>query len=536
MKKNNMNKKRIIVVSSILLVVCMVTATISIYVSANKVDKGKAGDSEVEINYDDEEYCGGTVINVENPVVQDIYNTYENKQLNLTVGEDKKISYTVDKATKDKIDGMCSALCMEAEKQSESDEASVLYLGEKVDCAYDKASGEAKSEFDVKWLLVNGKVPVAMYNETKTDIGKSYCTPAFINDSEKAQNILVSIKNSNEVEILGYLDKEGKTCDLESNSKICPAYANYAYSIASISSDTLEATEVYNEQVYTYGEDFKLTYDTLPNGSYFYSMKTKYTDNNETDEDESSYGYFTTLKELNVENSNVVSIKDKEVVETKGLEGYNYMKCSKFLKEVWKHVKCNTKEEFHLTYEHKIDGVQKGYISTWNSLGINKALRTDNFASLDEEDKKTVETLQKMCQKQQSDSNCLMLRKVSADYLTSVFGLKDADGNTLSDAAIKSYTDEQKLELEDRMQSLVGRKMVEKGFMSASILPYVNIIFGRTVYILIKVPTGSNYYISHNVVESEAIFPTNTCLTVESIQYDKSKGKYIMITKLSQDK
>ena len=77
--------------------------------------------------------------------------------------------------------------------------------------------------------------------------------------------------------------------------------------------------------------------------------------------------------------------------------------------------------------------------------------------------------------------------------------------------------------------------MVEKGFMSASILPYVNIIFGRTVEIIIKVPAGSKYYISHNVVESEAVFLTNTKLTVDSVEYNEDKEKYTIVATLSQD-
>ena len=42
----------------------------------------------------------------------------------------------------------------------------------------------------------------------------------------------------------------------------------------------------------------------------------------------------------------------------------------------------------------------------------------------------------------------------------------------------KAYSKEDKIELAERMKSIVGSTVVEKGFMSASMLPYENIMGG----------------------------------------------------------
>ena len=48
-----------------------------------------------------------------------------------------------------------------------------------------------------------------------------------------------------------------------------------------------------------------------------------------------------------------------------------------------------------------------------------------------------------------------MLRKVSADYLTNVFGITALNGETLSDDMVKEYSDGEKLQLEDNDNELV---------------------------------------------------------------------------------
>jgi hypothetical protein len=101
-------------------------------------------------------------------------------------------------------------------------------------------------------------------------------------------------------------------------------------------------------------------------------------------------------------------------------------------------------------------------------------------------------------------------------------------------AEINSYTKEEKLELEERLQSIVGATMEEKGFMPASMLPSENKMGARVVEMTIKVPEQSKYYVTINYNQSEAVFPPGAKLTVDSVKYDEVKNKYVMVISLSQ--
>ena len=224
-----------------------------------------------------------------------------------------------------------------------------------------------------------------------------------------------------------------------------------------------------------------------------------------------------------------------EEYEDDTIDGYKYLEWYEFLELSSRHEDLNTKKEVRQIRIHKINGESRGYTNTKNSFKINKALRTDNYDSLDDEDKLTVETLTNMCNKLKSDRKCLMLRLVALDYMTSVYGIKSKDGKDLTSEMFHKYTEAEKVELADRMQSIVGSTIVEKGFMSASMLPNENIMGARVVEMTIKVPENLNYYITINYNQSEAIFPPGTKLTCESLKYNPEKDKYEMVILLSQD-
>ena len=532
------NKKYAGVIAASALAVGAILVGVGAYAKANN----PATDGQVNVNYEDDYYCNSVLMDVNNPTIANIYENYEKSELSL-VANGSDISYTVNLNDASKIESVSSALSMTMDKEMNVEGDAWLYLGSKKDCEYDEATGKAVSKFDGKWLMLNGKIPVAMYNEDDENGIKTYYTPVYMNEEDESKNLLVEIDESLAVKIKGIvIDKdvdgnplsEVKIEPLQVGDILCPAYVNYNYSVVNVTNDVMDATEIYNEDTYVYGTDFELTYEVMPENSYQYCMKTNYKDDTSTEIDETDYGFFTRPSDVNFANEQIVAVAYKEE-DTGSVDGIDYMDCFDFLKQVWKHKKVNTPQELYQAFEHKIDNVEKGYISTWNSLIINKALRTDNYDSLDADDKLTTTTLNGMCEKVSSTKDYLMLRKVSADYLTNVFGVKALNGETLTDDMVKNYTDAEKQQLEDNLQSIVGYKMTEKGFMSASILPYVNIIFGRTVEIIIKVPAGSKYYVSHNVVESEAVFLTNTQLTVDSVEYNESKEKYTIIATLSQN-
>ena len=232
---------------------------------------------------------------------------------------------------------------------------------------------------------------------------------------------------------------------------------------------------------------------------------------------------------------NVFIDEECEEYADTSVDGYKYLEWYEFLDLSSKHEDVSTRKEIKQIRVHKLNGESRGYTNTKNSFKINKALRTDNYDSLDDEDKLTVETLTNMCNKIKSDRKCLMLRLVALDYMTSVYGIKSKDGQDLTSEMFHKYSKEEKQELADRMQSIVGTTVVEKGFMSASMLPNENIMGARVVEMTIKVPENLNYYITINYNQSEAIFPPGTKLTCESLKYDEEKDKYAMVIVLSQD-
>ena len=179
-------------------------------------------------------------------------------------------------------------------------------------------------------------------------------------------------------------------------------------------------------------------------------------------------------------------------------------------------------------FEHFINKEKKGYISTWNSLNINRKLRTDKYNELDEDDKLTVDVLQKNCLNNVAEDNYIALRNVSADFFTTIFGI-EYNGQKLSDGLVKNMGDEKCIELEEKLQrEIVGKKVLEKGFMSVSLVPAVNIVFGRKIKINVLIPKGSKFYVTNIIVESEAIFPRNTSLVINSVNYDTKKDKFVI--------
>ena len=70
------------------------------------------------------------------------------------------------------------------------------------------------------------------------------------------------------------------------------------------------------------------------------------------------------------------------------------------------------------------------------------------------------------------------------------------------------------------------KEIHEKGFMSVSLIPNVNIMIARKVRLMIMVPKGTKAYVTHNVVESEAILPPNTNLVVKDVHYNRYRNRF----------
>ena len=495
--------------------------------------------------YSDEEYDGANLLNIDSNSVKDILQCYENDKLDISVDDDYSMKYTVDNNMKGNVVNVEATVCIEKKYETDcgGSEKAALYLGSYDNCEYDKESGEVTSKYDFKGLIVNDEQPIATYFVSEDDKGTVYHTPVYLDDSDKATKLVVLVDNDGGVKVEGQLvevDEEGKVLDepkiepLKNGVVIWPAYENFVVKQASIDETCVDASEVLNEdESYVYGTDFNLTFTDIPDGKYLYNYKIEYQNGEDKKEDvegnkeEPEYCLYTDQQQVEVKEDEVVASKEINL-EDFSIENYKTLGLRKFLYYVLKNKKNISEEDKKQVYERRVDGFEhpKGYISTWNSLDINRAMRTDTVDKLDADDQKTVEVLTKNCMNNQFDHDLLAIRNVSADFLTTIFGTK-LNGEGLTDQMLREGGDKLCFELEEDLQkTIIGKKIHEKGFMSVSLIPNVNIMIARKVRLMIMVPKGTKAYVTHNVVESEAILPPNTNLVVKDVHYNRYRNRF----------
>lgn len=505
--------------------------------NADQVDSNNTVISE----YSDYEYEGANVVDIDSKSVQDILKCYEKDNLSLKVDDDYTIGYTISSGMKDNVVNVEAAVCMEKSYESDAgdQEKAILYIGSTDDCDYNKDTGNVTSEYDFKGLVLNDEQPLATYFVSEDDKGGIYHTPVYLDESEEAVMLVVGVDNDGKVTVEGQLvdkDEDGnkleetKVVPLKSGTVIWPAYENYIVKQATIDETCIEASEVYDEEEsYVYGTDYNLTFTDIPDGKYLYNYKFEYSGNDvaATSEDVPQYCVYTDQQEVEVKDDEVAAV-NKVKLEEICVEDYKTLSIKSFLKYVKNNRKNLSDEDKYQLYEHKVEGydILKGYISTWNSLEINRAMRTDTIDKLCDDDKKTVDVLTKNCMNNQFDEDLLAIRNVSADFLTTIFGTQ-LNGENLTDDMLKKGGDKVCLELEKELQKdIIGKTIVEKGFMSVSLVPAVNIVFGRKVRLMIMIPKGTKAYVTHNVFESEAILPPNSNLIVKDVTYNKFRNRF----------
>lgn len=541
MSKNMSNRKMALIALGIcfLLIGGFVGINAMFGSSANQINNPE--EKEIVSSYNDDEYGGEVPVDIDNEDVQDILQCYDSGNLATKVEEDNSIAYTVDNNVKESVENVEGAVCIEKVYFTDAEEGDkdILYLGSMSNCSYDKNGGEVTSKFSYKGLLLNNKQPLATYLVGKDDENTLYKTPVFIGESSDSSMILVSVDDKDEVKILGIYvekDEEGNKLDdpkvepIDNGTVVYPAYENFVLKKALMDDKNIKASEVYeHEQAFTLGNDFDISYGEVPDGKYLFSYKVKYN----KDSEENVYCLYTDLKEVEVASEKVKTVQEAEVIPI-NINEYSECGAVEFLKVVWKHYKGVPKDERDQMFEHHINNEERGYISTWNSLNINRKLRTDKYDELDADDKLTVDILEKHCLNNEAEDNYIALRNVSADWFTTIFGIK-FEGEKLSDDLVNAMGDEKCINLEEELQEkIVGKRVLEKGFMSVSLVPSVNIVFGRKIKINVLIPRGSKFYVTNNIVESEAIFPPNTSLVINSVNYDTKKNKFIINAVIDQ--
>ena len=527
MNKGKVLNKRSVVISC-LVVLLMVLGGIGVYLGYDS--KADSDDKqEVYCNYEDLDYANEDedfAFEEDDSIEKSVYEQYSSEE-NLDIKDSNGVfSYKVNTKIKDQVKSVKSTLAIANEKKSTivNEEAHYLYMGSKSDCKYDSTEGTVECTPDFKWLLLNGKQPMAMYPYENDE--NKILSPVYLPEKDAVEYIVIS-KNNDDYVIEG-LYKDGNIFSISNGTKLAPAYASYDMEIVDIQENGANVTEVYDDNIYTYGRDFKISYDVLPKDTYVYGMNIIYAENNGN-----NYGYYTNGKEVIFQGTEA-----KDTCKTSGEDSeYKYVKGLDYLKEMIKNNLSISSKDRRQAKRHFLRGEKrsKGYIATRNYRVINTALRTDTEDTLEEDDKLTIEALDRITENNKLSKNTLLVRNVNLDYLTSVFNIKLQDGSGLTNEEFMKMSNETKLYILEEFKKFEGTAVKEKAYLSTSLIPSANIMNDKPVRFIIKAPKGTKGYLTLNIGESEFVMPRNTSLVLDTINYDETNDKYIVEATVVQE-
>lgn len=518
-----LNRKNIII--SCLVVLLLVLGVIAITLGyKSKADYNNT--DEIYSNYEDSEYENEDedfAFEEDDSLEKSIYEQYSSEN-NLDIQKnDGVFTYTVNSEIKDKVKSVKSVLAIANEDKSNivNDEFHYLYMGSKSDCKYDSSEGNVECTQDYKWLLLNKKQPMSMYPYEKDE--NKLLTPVYLPDSDAIEYIVID-KSNEKYTVEGIL-KDDNIVPISSGTKLAPTYASYDMEIIDIEENGADATELLDDNVYTYGTDFDISYDVLPEDTYLYSMNIIYAENNGK-----NYGYYTSGMEIVYRGND--DGQDLEDVQKTGAQSsdYIYVKGLNYVREMFKHNISISSADRKQAKRHFIEGEQrsKGYIATRNYRVINTALRTDTEDTLEEDDKLTIEALDRITENNRLSQNTLLVRNVNMDYLTNVFNIKLQDGSGLTNEEFMEMSRETKLYILDEFKQYEGTSIKEKAYLSTSFIPEANCMNFKPIRFIIKALEGTKGYLTLNIGESEFVMPRNTSLKLDSIEFDETNDKYIV--------
>ena len=139
-----------------------------------------------------------------------------------------------------------------------------------------------------------------------------------------------------------------------------------------------------------------------------------------------------------------------------------------------------------------------GYVATQNSFKINSALRRGMVDSLNDYDKLTISTLDKVIKSNTLKENIVLTRYAKIDILDAI-----ADQNPI----LKDITSEKEmLKLINKNKAFLN----DKGFVSTSVVPELNYFKNYPIRLRIQAEKGQKVYMTDNFEESEMILPRNS--------------------------
>lgn len=165
-----------------------------------------------------------------------------------------------------------------------------------------------------------------------------------------------------------------------------------------------------------------------------------------------------------------------------------------------------------------IDGMNDaGYIRNSNAYKINKALRDGTVDQLSDASRQTLETLRDVIDKNVSDTDAVLLRRVDNQYIEDVFGISAKDPEDI---------------IKELNSKKLGDVYTEKGFVSTSYKANKNLNNADDILLDIYAPEGTNMFLTHNREESEIILQAGTKFEVKGATLtDDGKVKVLVDVK-----
>lgn len=217
-------------------------------------------------------------------------------------------------------------------------------------------------------------------------------------------------------------------------------------------------------------------------------------------------------QKMNNKGTSQEKAQDKEPLTSHDNAGIDYRAEKVTFKDLqeWKKSIGNvTDEEYAI-----ISGMSEtGYIRSSNSYKLNKAMREGTVGELSEGNQKTISTLKEVINKNTSDRDAVLIRKVDYEYIKGVY---DIDSKNVQDIV-------------EELNKKIGTTHIEKGFVSTSYKLDKNLNMNDKIELDIYAPKGTNMYLTKNREESEIILQAGTKFELEgAVLTDDGKARLLM--------
>lgn len=161
-----------------------------------------------------------------------------------------------------------------------------------------------------------------------------------------------------------------------------------------------------------------------------------------------------------------------------------------------------------------------GYVNSSNARKINGLLRNSDSLSLEYQE--IADTLSSVIQKNEIGEDIIVTRYVTTDALESITGVAfpESPGLLSGRSGVEKYWQDID-SLSNQIQK--GHTYTEKGFLSTSGVSDKNVMQDKGVLLRIKVPKGTNAYVTTNYKESEIIFNRGSRLEIINSHVENSR-------------